>query len=111
MIILAIHKDILSNVTSPVSPIFWSSKKIQKVVTSTLSAETMALNATLDQMSWIRLFRAWLRDSSVTWKKPHESLQDLPAAIASPTAKLQMMPHTSLLKPLQRPTANHCMIL
>lgn len=96
MIILATHKDILSNVSSPISPISWSSKKIQKVVTSTLSAETMALDSTLDQMSWIRLFWAWLRDSSVNWKKPHESLQNLPAAIASPTAKLQSMPEATL---------------
>ena len=86
-IILATHQSILSNVVSPVSPISWSCKKIQKVVTSTLSAETMALDSTLDQMSWVRLFWAWIHDNGVNWKKPHESLKELPAAIALPTVK------------------------
>ncbi len=86
-IILATHRSILSNVVSPVSPISWSCKKIQKVVTSTLSAETMALDSTLDQMSWVRLFWAWIHDRSINWKRPHESLQRLPSAIALPTIK------------------------
>ena len=38
-------------------------------------------------MSWIRLFWAWIHDNGVNWKRPNESLQELPAAIALPTVK------------------------
>lgn len=55
-IILGTHKDISKNVSCPISPLSWGCRKIQKVVTSTLSAETMALSSTLDQLSWLKLF-------------------------------------------------------
>ena len=91
-IILTTHKDIVQNITCPVSPISWGCKKIQKVVTSTLSAETMALTSSLDQLSWLRLFWAWLNNPSIAWKNPSQSLQSLPSAIASPTWKAQNLP-------------------
>lgn len=91
-IILTTHKDITQNVTCPVSPISWGCKKIQKVVTSTLSAETMALTSSLDQLSWLRLFWAWLLDTSIAWQDPTRSLQKLPSAVASPTWKSQNLP-------------------
>lgn len=47
-IILATHQRIEENVACPISPISWGSKKIQKVVTSTLAAETMSLSSSLD---------------------------------------------------------------
>ena len=42
-IILATHRAIEDNISCPVSPLSWGCKKIQKVVTSTLAAETMSL--------------------------------------------------------------------
>ena len=91
-IILTTHKNIVRNITCPVSPISWGCKKIQKVVTSTLSAETMALTSSLDQLSWLRLFWAWLLDTNTVWQDPSRSLQKLPSAIASPTWKAQHLP-------------------
>ena len=52
-LIMATHKDIGHNTTCPVGPISWGSKKIQRVVTSTLAAETTSLGTVLDQLSWI----------------------------------------------------------
>ena len=49
-IILATHQNIEKNISCLVSPIAWGSKKIQKVVTSTLAAETMSLSSNLDQL-------------------------------------------------------------
>ena len=88
-IVLATHKDISQNLACPVSPLSWGCKKIQKVVTSTLSAETMSLSSTLDQLSWLKLFWAWLMDSRIKWDKPEETLKDLPLAFSSVTKKLQ----------------------
>lgn len=60
MIIMATHKDITDNYQCPVSPLSWGCRKIQKVVTSTLSVEATSLQTSLDQTSWLRLFWAWL---------------------------------------------------
>ena len=85
-IILATHKDISLNKSCPISPLSWGTKKIQRIVTSTLSAETSALSTSLDQLTWIRLYWAWLQDSQIPWQKP-EQIQSLPPAISLPTYK------------------------
>ena len=84
-IIVGTHKDINQNCQCPISPLTWGCRKIQKVVTSTLSAETMALSSTLDQLSWLRLFWSWIHDPTVQWKKPEDALQKLAPAITVPT--------------------------
>ena len=86
MIILATHKDITQNKSCVISPLSWGTKKIQRIVTSTLSAETSALSTSLDQLTWIRLYWAWLLDSKIHWQKP-EKITDLPPAISIPTYK------------------------
>ena len=86
-IIMATHSNITQNYTCPVNAISWGCKKIQKVVVSTLSAETMSLNSTLDQLSWIRLFWGWLLNPTLNWKQPKETLNNLPTTIAAPTLK------------------------
>ena len=86
-IIMATHSNITQNYSCPVNAISWGCKKIQKVVVSTLSAETMSLNSTLDQLSWIRLFWGWLLNPNLNWKHPKETLNNLPATIAAPTLK------------------------
>ena len=85
LIIVGTHKDISSNKQCPISPISWSSKKIQKVVTSTLSAETTSLAAAMDQLSWLRIFWQWLLDPSTQWKKPEDTLPNIPQAISVST--------------------------
>ena len=86
MIILATHKDISCNRSCVISPLSWGTKKIQRVVTSTLSAETPALSTTLDQLTWIRIYWAWLLDHNTPWKKP-EDAQNLPEALTIPPRK------------------------
>ena len=73
-IILATHRAIEDNISCTVSPLSWGCKKIQKVVPSTLAAETMSLASTLDQLSWIRLFWAWIHDGTVDWRQPEKTL-------------------------------------
>ena len=78
MMIMATHDQISQNVQSPVSPISWGCKKIQKVVVSTLSAEATSLNSTLDQLSWLRLYWAWMLNPQLKWKDPKNTLNQLP---------------------------------
>lgn len=54
---------------------------------STLAAETAALASALDQVSWLRLFWAWIINKNVNWKQAEKSLPMLRAAITAPTMK------------------------
>ena len=83
MLIMACHKDIGDNKSSVVNPIVWHSKKIQKVVVSTLSAEAMSLAGAVDVLSWIRLYWAWILDGNCKWQMADEALLRLPPAFAA----------------------------
>ena len=82
---MSAHKCIGQNQRSPINPIVWHSKKIQKVAVSTLSAEAMALAGAVDILSWIRLYWAWLCDQKVDWRKADETLMKLPPAFSALT--------------------------
>ena len=86
-IIMTTHADIGKNHVCPVNPISWGCKKIQRVVTSTLSAETTSLSTTLDQLSWLRLFWSWTRNPKTDWKNATTTLNKLPETFATATFK------------------------
>ena len=86
-IIMSTHKNIEKNTTCLVNPISWGCKKIQRVVTSTLAAETVSLSSVLDQLSWIRLCWAWLLNPKVKWQEPEQALVDLPQSFSTTTYK------------------------
>ena len=88
-IIMATHRDISKNISCPVSPLSWGCKKIQRVVTSTLAAETVSLSSVLDQLSWIRLCWSWMLDNRVQWQNPDQALKKLPEAFSSVTVHAQ----------------------
>jgi predicted metal-binding protein len=83
MIIMASHKSIGENQNCSVNPIIWHSKKIQRVVVSTLSAEAMSLAGAVDILSWTRLYWAWLRDGNFKWQMADEEMLKLPPAFAA----------------------------
>ena len=91
-IIMSTHKNIEKNTTCLVNPISWGCKKIQRVVTSTLAAETVSLSSVLDQLSWIRLCWAWLLNPKVRWQEPEQALIDLPQSFSTATYKAQNLP-------------------
>ena len=84
-IIVGTHKNISQNVECPISPLIWGSKKIQKVVTSTLSAETISMASALDQLSWLRLYWKWLHDPATQWHRPEDALLKVEPAITVAT--------------------------
>ena len=86
-IIMTTHEDIGKNHVCPVNPISWGCKKIQRVVTSTLAAETTSLSTTLDQLSWLRLFWSWIRNPCTDWKNPSKTLKELPSTFTTATFK------------------------
>ena len=79
-IIFTTDSGMAQNQLSVICPIAWSSRKIPRVVRSTLSAEATALSTCLDRLSWLRLLWAWLRDPGINWTDPAEVLRSCPLA-------------------------------
>ena len=81
-IILATTEGIDQTRHSKVSPLVWFSKKINRVVSSTLASETYALSGALDLLSWTRMHWSWILNPFIEWKKPEETLKSIPPAFA-----------------------------
>ena len=86
-IIFTTDAGMAKNQLSVICPIAWSSRKIPRVVRSTLSAEASALSSTLDRVSWLRVMWAWLCDPGVDWTNPNEILSQTPLATIATDCK------------------------
>ena len=100
-LILATTKQIDEVQPAIVSPITWYSKKIARVVSSTLASETYALSGALDLLSWTRIHWSWLLNPSISWQTPEDTLAQLPKAFAVVDCK-------SLYDLLQKTTIPQC---
>lgn len=74
-LISATTSEMLDNQRAVVSPVAWISKKIHRVIRSTLGAESVALSGSSDRLLWIRIFWAWLKNPEVEWRNPEDALE------------------------------------
>ena len=74
-LIFATTSEMLENQRAVVSPVAWISKKIHRVIRSTLGAESVALSGAIDRLLWIRIFWAWLKNPLTEWRNPEEALE------------------------------------
>ena len=74
-IIFATTPEILANQKAVVAPIAWTSKKVPRVVRSTLSAEAAALSNSVDRLLWLRMIWAWLLNPECEWSEPEKVLE------------------------------------
>ena len=81
-LILATTETIDHTKQAPVSPLLWFSKKINRVVSSTLASETYALSGALDLLSWTRLHWSWLLNPKIKWQDPESTLKNIPKAFS-----------------------------
>ena len=81
-LILAVHKDIERRKPAKSSPLLWASKRVSRVVSSTLAAETYALSSAVDWLDWIRMCWAWITQPTTAWQKPLETLPSLPRGMS-----------------------------
>ena len=79
---IAVHQDTFLQKTAMASPLTWYSKKIDRVVASTLAAETYALSSAVDMTDWLRLMWAWLRNPRIPWQQPEKVWKSEPPSIA-----------------------------
>ena len=69
---------LLSNQEAPLSPLTWSSKKIPRVVRSTLSAEAYAMSKAVDLLGWIRALWGVIHIPGFQWQQPELGFKQLP---------------------------------
>eukprot|EP00435_Cladocopium_sp_Y103_P004696 s6476_g1.t1 len=79
--VFATTPQLHENQKSPISPLSWSSKKISRVVRSTLSAEAFSMSRSVDKMGWCRLLWGTLTVPDFKWRNPPEAFGQLHAAI------------------------------
>ena len=100
-LILAASKQIGEWCASDISPLVWYSRKIARVVGSTLASETYALSGSIDLLSWIRLQWSWMNHPSDDWKQPDTALSKCSEAYAVVDCK-------SLYDLIQKTTIPQC---
>ena len=69
------------NVEAPMSPLVWVSKKIARVVRSTLSAEAYAMSKSVDLLGWIRALWGCIHVPAFPWQDPSRACQLLNRAL------------------------------
>ena len=79
---LAVHQDVFGQQKALSSPLTWCSKKIERVVASTLASETFALSSAVDLLNWLRLAWSWLRNPTIPWQTPEKVWLSEPPSIA-----------------------------
>ena len=75
------------NRKGPLSPLIWSSKKISRVVRSTISAEAFSMSQSVDRLSWMRLLWGCLLVPEFNWRCPPEGFKQLNRAIITTDCK------------------------
>ena len=69
------------NVEAPISPLVWISKKIPRVVRSTLSAEAYAMSKSVDTLGWVRCLWGCIHLHQFPWQDPYRSSRLLNEAL------------------------------
>ena len=81
-LIVATNQKISKREETVGNPLLWYSKKVNRVVGSTLAAETYALSNAVDLVEWVRIVWAWMCNPKLKWQEPEEALKDITPSIA-----------------------------
>ena len=79
-LICATTPELDKNQRAPISPSTWTSKKIARVVRSTLSAEAYAMSNSVDRLGWMRLLWGVTNVAQFDWRQPQVGFRQLPIA-------------------------------
>ncbi|CAE7257045.1 RE1 [Symbiodinium sp. CCMP2592] len=69
------------NLEAPLAPLTWTSKKIPRVVRSTLSAQAYAMSKAVDMLGWMRALWGVVHEPKFDWRSPEQGFQSLNPAI------------------------------
>ena len=79
--ICATDERLGQNKEAPLSPLAWVSKRIPRVVRSTLSAEAYAMSKAVDLLGWLRALWGVVHVDRFDWRKPESSYKLLHPAL------------------------------
>ena len=74
-LVCATDHRLLANQEAPLSPLCWSSKKIPRVVRSTLSAEAYAMSKAVDMLGWMRALWGTVHVANFRWQQAEKGYQ------------------------------------
>ena len=72
-LVCATDKRLEQNLEAPLSPLVWISKKIPRVVRSTLSAEAYSMSKAVDVLGWVRSLWGCVHIHKFPWHDPFSS--------------------------------------
>ena len=75
-LIVSTTPELLENGRTVIAPVAWCSKRIPRVVRSTLGAEAAALANSVDRLLWIRLLWCWIQNPFCNWHDPEACLRE-----------------------------------
>ena len=81
VVICATDDRLSRNEEAPLSPLAWVSKKIPRVVRSTLSAEAYAMSKAVDLLGWLRALWGVVHVPQFDWRQPERGYKLLNTAI------------------------------
>ena len=81
VVVAATTCELQKNAEAPLTPLVWISKRIARVVRSTLSAEAYAMSKSVDTLGWIRAMWACINLPDFDWSQPRESFHRLHPAL------------------------------
>ena len=112
-LIFATTPELLDNRKAIVAPVAWTSKKVPRIVRSTLGAEAAALSNTVDRMMWIRLLWAWIRNPNCDWAHPEKLLktENTSALVTDCKSAYDLLTRTALPQCSEHRTTIECLLI
>ena len=112
-LIFVTSPEILANQKAVVAPIAWTSKKVARVVRSTLSAEAAALSNTVDRLLWIRMLWAWISNPDCEWSSPEKVLteQNKAAVVTDCRSMYDILTRTAVPSCSEHRTTIECLLI
>ena len=105
--------ELLDNKRAVVAPIAWSSKRVPRVVRSTLGAESAALSYAVDRLMWLRLLWAWLMNPDCDWKHPEKFLpgQNQAGLVTDCKSAYDLLTRTAVPQCAEHRTTIECLLI
>ena len=105
--------ELLENRKAIIAPVAWTSKKVPRIVRSTLGAEAAALSNTVDRLMWIRLLWAWIRNPTCDWAHPEKLLktENTSALVTDCKSAYDLLTRTALPQCAEHRTTVECLFI
>ena len=112
-LIVTTTPELLENGRTVIAPVAWCSKKIPRVVRSTLGAEAAALANSVDRLFWIRLLWCWAQDPFCKWQDPETCLKESrkAALVTDCKSAFDLLTKTALPQCAEHRTTVECLLI